>query len=155
MKNLLLSQWQALSEAENDFLVNSSQFCAFIMQQVDDISWAGFYWHRQQQLVVGAYQGPVACTRIDLEKGVCGTAFSSAKTQIVADVNQFSGHISCDSNSASELVVPVIHKGKTMGVFDIDSYTLNRFDEELVETIEELVKEFVVGTDLKTKDWPA
>ena len=147
MNDLLLRQWQALLEDERDFIVNTSQLCAFIMQNIDEISWVGFYWNRQQQLLVGAYQGSVACTRIGLEQGVCGAAFSSATTQVVADVNQFSGHIACDTNSASEVVVPILLKGKVIGVFDIDSYRLNRFDTELVTTVEALLASFVERTE--------
>ncbi len=146
MVSSLIKQWHSLSEGESDFIVNCSQFSAFLMQQVELISWSGFYWHRQEKLVVGAYQGPIACTKIDLNSGVCGAAYSSAKTQIVADVSQFEGHIACDSKAVSEIVIPILKDDTVIGVFDIDSYTLDRFDLQFANVMEQLLEIFVANT---------
>ncbi|HFB65370.1 MAG TPA: GAF domain-containing protein [Aeromonadales bacterium] len=147
MSHLLLAQWRSMTADESDLLVKSSQLSAFIMQTIEDISWAGFYWKRQGQLVVGAYQGPVACTRIALDKGVCGNCFTTGKVQIVDDVHSFAGHIACDINSASEVVYPLFYDDRCIGVFDIDSYKLARFDETIVKEIELICKDFMLTTD--------
>ncbi len=146
MDHSLIKQWQSLTETETDFMVNCSQLCAFLKQQIDQISWCGFYWNKDQMLVVGAYQGPLACTRIAYESGVCGAAFSQQKTQIVDDVHQFDGHIACDTGAASEIVVPIYLKDKVIGVFDIDSYTLKRFDGEFAKNLQALLQVFVENT---------
>jgi len=146
MQPSIVESWRAIAENETDFIVNCSQLCALIIQQVDDLSWCGFYWHRDEMLVVGSYQGPLACTRIDVDRGVCGAAFSQAQTQVVADVSVIHDHIACDSGSASEIVVPIIKEGVIIGVFDIDSYTLNRFDAEFAMHLERLIESFVAST---------
>ncbi len=148
MDSTLIKQWQSISQGESDFMVNCSQLCALLMQNITDLSWCGFYWDRDEMLVVGAYQGPLACTRIEYQDGVCGKAFATVKTQIVADVNQFKGHIACDSNSASEIVVPLLKDGKVIGVFDIDSYILNRFDSEFAVVLEEILTIFMDNTEI-------
>lgn len=153
MPHLLLAQWQAMTSGESDLLVKSSQLAAFILQTIEDISWAGFYWKRQQQLVVGAYQGPVACTHIPLDKGVCGQCFTTGEIQVVEDVLDFDGHIACDSNSASEVVFPLMDNSKCIGVFDIDSYKLARFDEETVKEISLICKDFMKTTDLSMTEY--
>ncbi len=147
MSQLLLAQWKALIAGEKDMLVKSSHLCALIMHNIEDISWAGFYWKRGQQLVVGAYQGPVACTRIPFDKGVCGRCFRSGKIQIIDDVHAFEGHIACDVNAASELVFPLMQGQQCIGVFDIDSYTPARFDDLTVKEIELICRHFMQSGD--------
>ncbi len=147
MAALLFAQWKAMAVGESDLLVKSSQLAAFIMQTVDDVSWVGFYWKRQQQLVVGSYQGPVACTHIPLNKGVCGHCYTAQQIQIVDNVDLFDGHIACDTHSVSEAVFPLVFKGNCLGVLDIDSYKLARFDVDLVEEIELIVADFMQTTD--------
>lgn len=148
MTSLLLSQWQALTAGEHDFFIKSSQLPAFLFQNIDDISWAGFYWHKNNQLITGAYQGPVACTRIDSHRGVCGKCFSSGEIQLVNDVNQFDDHIACDTNSNSEIVIPLLDNNTIIGVFDIDSHSLNRFNQKLANEIDLICKDFIKTTDL-------
>ena len=146
MDQNLLKQWQAISENETDWMVNSSQFCALIKQQLEDVSWCVFYWNKDQMLVVGAYQGPLACARIACDAGVCGAAYTQKTTQIVDDVNQFIGHIACDGGTASEIVVPIIVGSQVIGVFDIDSYILKRFDQTFANNLEQMIKIFVENT---------
>jgi len=123
---LLAQQAQGLLQVEKDFIANCANLSALLYHSLEQVNWVGFYLLQSDQLVLGPFQGQVACTRIPLGQGVCGTAFSENKTQKVADVNAFKGHIACDSASASELVVPL----NGLGVLDIDSPILNRFDAE-------------------------
>jgi GAF domain-containing protein len=110
-------------------LSNLSNFTAALKQTFDKINWVGFYLFDGEKLYLGPFQGKVACTQIELGKGVCGFAASSLKTIIVPDVNKFSGHIVCDSDSKSEIVIPLIKNDKLLGVLDIDSASLNSFDK--------------------------
>jgi L-methionine (R)-S-oxide reductase len=110
-------------------LSNLSNFTAVLKQTFDKINWVGFYLLDGEKLYLGPFQGKVACTQIELGKGVCGSAASSLKTIIVPDVNKFPGHIVCDSDSKSEIVIPLIKNDKLLGVLDIDSASLNEFDE--------------------------
>lgn len=127
MNNLLKQQYTALIECNNDEITILSNTSAFIMQNFKDISWAGFYLFKNNELVLGPFQGKIACTNIPLTKGVCGKAASSKKTVIVEDVHQFAGHIACDSESNSEIVVPLIKNNQLYGVLDLDSTSFNRF----------------------------
>ena len=106
--NLLAAQVQALFADERDFIANAAQFSAFLYNQVDDLNWAGFYLNRNEELVLGPFQGQVACVRIPFSKGVCGAAAATRQTQRVEDVHAFPGHIACDSASNSELVIPLV-----------------------------------------------
>ena len=146
---LLKNQVLSLFESESDFLVNTSQFSAFVFEQITDLNWAGFYFLRQDELVLGPFQGLVACSRIPMGKGVCGTAAATKKTQRVADVHAFPGHIACDSASNSEIVVPLIKNGQVLGVFDIDSPTPSRFSAEDEHGIVEMVEVFLEKTDFE------
>jgi GAF domain-containing protein len=110
-------------------LSNLSNFTAALKQTFDKINWVGFYLFDGEKLYLGPFQGKVACTQIELGKGVCGSAASSLRTIIVPDVNKFSGHIVCDSDSKSEIVIPLIKNDKLLGVLDIDSASLNSFDK--------------------------
>ena len=124
----LLPQLYAFISTETDFIANLANVSAALKQTLN-LFWVGFYLVKGDELVLGPFQGPIACTRIRFGRGVCGTAWKEAQTLIVPDVEQFPGHIACSSNSKSEIVVPVIKEGNVIGVLDIDSDTLNSFDE--------------------------
>lgn len=132
----------ALLEGEDDVVAAMANFSALLNDNLTDLNWVGFYVMRGEQLVLGPFQGKVACTRIPLGKGVCGTAAYANQTQRVADVHQFDGHIACDSASNSEIVVPVRANGKVIAVLDIDSPSFDRFDEDDQKGLELLVKSF-------------
>lgn len=143
----LNEQLAGLLTGERDLICNAAQFSAFIMQTVADLNWAGFYFARGEELVLGPYVGKVACTRIPFGRGVCGAAAIEQKTQRVDDVHAFSGHIACDAASASEVVIPVVVDGRFMGVFDMDSPRTGRFSNVDQSGLEQLVETFVKATD--------
>jgi len=145
--NLLAAQVQALFADERDFIANAAQFSAFLYNQVDDLNWAGFYLNRNEQLVLGPFQGQVACVRIPFGKGVCGAAAATRQTQRVEDVHAFPGHIACDSASNSELVIPLVKEGRLIGVLDLDSPKVGRFSEADQVGLERLVAIFLELTD--------
>lgn len=124
---------------ESDKLANLCNSIAFI-KELPDVSWAGVYLERDGELVLGPFQGKAACNRIKVGGGVCGTAFKEGRTFVVSDVEKFPGHIACDSMSQSEIVVPIICNDKKIGVLDLDSYSLNRFNEFDKENLEEIVR---------------
>jgi GAF domain-containing protein len=126
---LVIKQLQALLEGENDRIANLSNASALLNQFLDNINWVGFYLLKDEQLILGPFQGLPACVRIPLGKGVCGTAAANKKTERIADVHQFPGHIACDAASNSEIVIPLIKEDQLIGVLDIDSPSKNRFDE--------------------------
>jgi len=144
---LLAAQLEALLADERDFVANAAQFSAFLYSQLEDLNWAGFYLNKQEQLVLGPFQGQVACVRIPFGKGVCGAAASSLQTQRVEDVHAFPGHIACDSASNSELVVPLVKDGRLIGVLDLDSPKLARFTEVDQRGIEHLAAIFLRLTE--------
>lgn len=144
---LLAAQLEALLADERDFIANAAQFSAFLYTQLDDLNWAGFYLNRNEELVLGPFQGQIACVRIPFGRGVCGTAAQSRQTQRVQDVHEFPGHIACDSASNSELVVPLIKEGRLIGVLDLDSPSVGRFNEEDQAGIERLAAIFLASTD--------
>lgn len=145
--SLLCAQLESLLADERDFVANAAQFSAFLYHQVDDLNWAGFYLNRNEELVLGPFQGQVACVRIPFGRGVCGAAAASRQTQRVEDVHAFPGHIACDSASNSELVVPLVKDGKLVGVLDLDSPKLARFSEADQQGIEQLAAIFLRLTD--------
>ncbi|WP_060508796.1 GAF domain-containing protein [Pseudomonas sp. NBRC 111124] len=145
--NLLAAQVQALFADERDFIANAAQFSAFLYNQVDDLNWAGFYLNRNEELVLGPFQGQVACVRIPFSKGVCGAAAATRETQRVEDVHAFPGHIACDSASNSELVIPLVKEGRLIGVLDLDSPKLARFSEADQAGLERLAAIFLELTD--------
>jgi L-methionine (R)-S-oxide reductase len=152
---LLARQVASLLEGERDLTSNAAQFSAFVYETIADLNWAGFYLVRPsskagagQELLVGPFQGKVACARIPFGRGVCGAAVAERRTIVVADVHAFPGHIACDSASNAEIVIPVMHGGVLYGVFDIDSPSLERFSEADREGLETLVAAFVAATDL-------
>lgn len=125
---MLFPQIQSLIGNETDMIANMANMAA-ALKQTFDFFWVGFYIVRDNQLVLGPFQGPIACTRIKPGRGVCGTAWSEARTLIVPDVDKFPGHIACNSASRSEIVVPLKKNDSVYAVLDIDSDTLNSFDE--------------------------
>jgi len=140
---LLKAQLESLLADERDFIANASQFSAFLFNQLDDLNWAGFYLNRNEELVLGPFQGQIACVRIPFGRGVCGAAAASRQTQRVEDVHAFAGHIACDSASNSELVVPLIKNGRLIGVLDLDSPSIGRFTEQDQQGIEALAAIFL------------
>jgi GAF domain-containing protein len=125
----LLASADALTAGEPDGVANMANIAALLWQLVPDLNWAGFYRAIGRELVLGPFCGRPACIRIPFGSGVCGTAAESGQSQLVADVRAFAGHIACDAESCAELVVPVKRDGAVIAVIDLDSPTLNRFDE--------------------------
>ena len=138
----LLPQIKSLIEGENDEIANMANVSA-CLKDTFNFWWVGFYRVIDNELVLGPFQGPLACTRIRKGKGVCGTAWQEAKTQIVPDVDAFPGHIACSSLTKSEIVVPIIRNGEVVSVLDIDSEKPANFDEVDKENLEKLVALFV------------
>ncbi|VEF48943.1 GAF domain-containing protein [Bacillus freudenreichii] len=136
---LLLKQLKALLDGETDETALLANASALLNQFLDKVNWVGFYVWKNDELVLGPFQGLPACTRIAYGKGVCGTAVKERKTQRVADVHQFPGHIACDAASNSEIVVPIVVNDDIYGVLDIDSPIKDRFDETDQKYIEEFV----------------
>ena len=136
---LLLKQAQALVEDERNLIANMSNLSSLI-HFTFNFWWTGFYFVDGEQLVLGPFQGPLACTRIPYGKGVCDTAWAQAKTIVVPDVEQFPGHIACSSESRSEIVVPIFRDGKVWAELDIDSKELNTFDDIDKQWLEQIVK---------------
>ncbi|SHF79496.1 GAF domain-containing protein [Ornithinibacillus halophilus] len=126
---LLLKQLNSLLEGENDTVANLSNASALLNQFLEDVNWVGFYIWKNDELVLGPFQGLPACIRIPYGKGVCGTAVKEQITMRIENVHHFPGHIACDSASQSEIVVPIVKEDEIFGVLDIDSPSLNRFDE--------------------------
>jgi len=141
--DLLAAQLESLLADERDFIANAAQFAAFLFHELEGLNWAGFYLNRDEELVLGPFQGKVACVRIPFGRGVCGAAASSRQTQRVEDVHAFPGHIACDSASNSELVVPLVKNGRLIGVLDLDSPRLARFAVEDQLGIERLAAIFL------------
>ena len=136
---LLSRELRGLVEGVNHVVANLANASALINEYLSDINWVGFYLLEDNKLVLGPFQGPIACTRIAFGKGVCGTAWERAETVIVPDVDAFPGHIACNSASRSEIVVPVKADGKVIAVLDIDSDQLNMFDEVDQHFLEQMV----------------
>ena len=138
--NLLAEQIKSLAEDEPNFIPVLSNASALIYDAMEDLNWAGFYLMNKGSLLLGPFQGKVACIRIALGKGVCGTAAGNDETLVVPNVHEFPGHIACDCASNSEIVVPIHKDGKVVGVLDIDSPKLNRFSEDDKLGLEKFVK---------------
>lgn len=135
---LLLSQVEALVSGDENFLSNLSNFTALLKQSFEKISWVGFYLFDGNKLYLGPFQGKVACTQIALGKGVCGSSALERRTIIVPDVNEFPGHIVCDADSKSEIVIPIIKNEKLLGVLDLDSADYDSFNETDKKYLEHL-----------------
>lgn len=145
--DLLAAQLESLLADERDFIANSAQFSAFLFNELEGLNWAGFYLNRDEELVLGPFQGKVACVRIPFARGVCGAAARTHETQRIEDVHAFPGHIACDSASNSELVVPLVKDGRLLGVLDLDSPQLARFTAQDQAGIERLVAIFLRLTE--------
>jgi L-methionine (R)-S-oxide reductase len=143
--SIITEQLNALLSNEHNNISNMANTTAFIMQNYHRISWVGFYLYdsKQDELTLGPFQGKVACTHIKNGTGVCGTAFKQQKTIVVDNVNKFHGHIACDSNSKSEIVIPITIESTNYGVLDIDAPIFNRFNKKDSEDLESLAKVFV------------
>lgn len=126
----LYSQVKSLTQGEPDLIANLANISALLFNGLDDVNWAGFYLFKDEQLVLGPFQGQPACIRIPLGKGVCGTAAATKTVQRIDDVHAFDGHIACDAASNSEIVIPIIIHNQLVGVLDIDSPIFSRFDEQ-------------------------
>jgi L-methionine (R)-S-oxide reductase len=123
-------QLSGLFSGERNGLANAANMCALLYQMLPDVNWVGFYFLQGGELVLGPFQGKVACVRIPLGRGVCGTAAARREILVVPDVSEFPGHIACDAASRSEIVVPLVQAGRLLGVLDLDSPNLSRFDHE-------------------------
>lgn len=135
----LNGQVAAITAGETDLIANMANISAVLFEALEHVNWAGFYRMVDNQLILGPFQGKVACIRIPMGKGVCGTAAKTGITQRIADVHQFDGHIACDAASNSEIVIPVRKDGEVVAVLDIDSVKFERFDEEDQQGLEALV----------------
>ncbi len=133
----------ALIDGEPDLIANLANITAALKEQFGWL-WVGFYLVKEDELVLGPFQGPIACTRIKKGRGVCGTAWEKAETLIVPDVEKFAGHIACSSLSKSEIVVPIIRNNIVLGVLDVDSELLNQFDEVDAKYLEEIIGKIVL-----------
>tara|TARA_B110000116_G_C16712474_1_gene525144 strand:+ start:60 stop:524 length:465 start_codon:yes stop_codon:yes gene_type:complete len=138
----LLGQTKALISNESDIIANMANVSALLFDRLAEVNWVGFYRVIDNELVLGPFQGKVACIRIPLGKGVCGTSALTGKVQRIADVHQFDGHIACDASSNSELVIPVTIAGKVVAVLDIDSTAFERFDLQDEQGILAIVEAF-------------
>jgi GAF domain-containing protein len=140
----LVQQARGLMDGERNVIANAANFAALVFNAVPDINWSGFYLFDGNELVVGPFQGKPACIRIALGRGVCGAAAQSRETQLVRDVNAFDGHIACDAASQSEIVVPLVKAdGSLFGVWDVDSPSVDRFDDEDRAGMEALCRAFM------------
>ncbi len=146
--SLLNKQTAALIEGETDMIANLANVAALLWMSLEDINWSGFYLWKDGELVLGPFQGKPACVRIGLGSGVCGTAAKRLETVVVEDVEAFPGHIACDSASRSEIVIPMLKNGHLIGVLDVDSPMLSRFDEADKHGLERLVATLLAGTEV-------
>lgn len=142
----LATQLSSLLAGERDLIANTANLSSLLFHSLPDLNWAGFYFEKDGELVLGPFQGQPACVRIALGQGVCGTAAAKCATTIVPNVHEFPGHIACDSASNSEIVVPLMKDGRFLGVLDLDSPKLSRFDEEDAAGLEVLVKILLSST---------
>jgi L-methionine (R)-S-oxide reductase len=134
----LQSQLRSLLEGERDFIANAANFSSLLYHSLPDLNWAGFYLLKDGELVLGPFQGKPACVRIEIGKGVCGTAAELQQTVVVANIHEFPGHIACDGESNAEIVLPLIKEGRLIGVLDLDSPVVGRFDDEDAKGLNEL-----------------
>jgi len=141
-------QLASLFEGERDGLANSANMAALLYELLPDLNWAGFYFLRGDELVLGPFQGRVACVRIALGRGVCGSAARERRTIVVPDVHAFPGHIACDARSRSEIVVPLLDGDRLLGVLDLDSRSVGRFEQDDAEGLETAVRILLAHSDL-------
>lgn len=135
----LLLSYQGLASSEKHSISLLANTSAFIFEHINDLNWAGFYLTHDKNLILGPFQGKVACNYIESGRGVCGTSLQTMETIVVADVANHPNHIYCDANSKSEVVIPIIINNAVYGVFDLDAPILNRFDENLVSFLQEVI----------------
>jgi L-methionine (R)-S-oxide reductase len=146
---LLAAELAGLLTGESDLIANAANTSALLYSALPEVNWAGFYFLRDGELVVGPFQGKPACVRIPVGKGVCGTAVQRRETLVVADVHEFPGHIACDAASRSEIVIPLVTKQRVFGVLDLDSPRPGRFDEDDQRGLERLAEIFVANTRIE------
>jgi L-methionine (R)-S-oxide reductase len=144
---MLCAQTQSILEGERDWIANLSQFSSLVFGSVPDLNWAGFYIAKGEELVLGPFQGKVACVRIPFTRGVCGACARTREIQIVADVHTFEGHIACDSASRSELVLPIVVGDELRAVFDLDSPSVARFDVDDAQGMAEALTVLIRATE--------
>lgn len=150
----LNKQLKSLLEGERDFIANAANFSALLFNLLPDLNWAGFYLMRGNDLILGPFQGKPACVRIPVHpspRGVCGNSAFHRRTFLVPNVHEFPGHIACDSASNSEIVIPILHGDILVGVLDLDSPRLGRFDIQDQSGLELMVATFIAATELPTK----
>jgi L-methionine (R)-S-oxide reductase len=143
----LAAQLSSLLAGERDLVANAANFAALVFHSLPDLNWAGFYFMKDDELVLGPFQGKPACMRIALGRGVCGAAAATCETTIVPDVHEFPGHIACDMESKSEIVIPLMKNERFIGVLDLDSPQLSRFDEADAAGLEKLLKILLASTE--------
>jgi L-methionine (R)-S-oxide reductase len=148
------SQLRGVFTNEPNGLANTANMSALLFQALPDLNWAGFYFLQDGELVLGPFQGKVACVRIVVGRGVCGTAAQRRQTLIVKDVHAFPGHIACDAASQSEIVVPLVKDGRLLGVLDLDSPHLARFDDEDRKGLETAAHLLLQASDLSRLSYP-
>ncbi len=146
----LAAQLSSLLAGERDLIANAANFASLIFHSLPDLNWSGFYFLKSDELVLGPFQGRPACVRIALGQGVCGTAAAKRLTTIVPNVHEFPGHIACDGASNSEIVVPLIKGERLLGVLDLDSPVIGRFDDEDAIGLNRLVSVLVESSELAT-----
>lgn len=151
MYQLLKEQIKTMLEGERDVISNLSNCSALLNEALTDINWVGFYLMKQGELILGPFQGKLACIHIPVGKGVCGTAVKTKEIQLVKDVHEFPGHIACDSASRSEVVIPMMLQDKVIGVLDIDSPSIARFAEVDAKNLEEIVRLIIEGCTWDTE----
>jgi L-methionine (R)-S-oxide reductase len=150
MNNRLIDSLRELISGERNFIANAANFSSFLYYEMEDLNWVGFYMLEHNQLVLGPFCGKTACIRIEIGKGVTGTSAKTKTTILVDDVHEFPGHIACDSNSRSELVVPIIYDDELIGVLDLDSPILKRFTDQDKWLIENLSDILIKNSDIES-----
>ena len=148
MYELLENQLIAILDGEDDFITNASNFSALIFSSLNDLNWVGFYMMSKGDLLLSTFQGKVACIRISMGKGVCGTAAQLKETLVVDNVHEFPGHIACDASSNAEIVIPMIINDIVYGVLDIDSVVYQRFNEEDKKGLEKLLSILIKNSNM-------
>jgi L-methionine (R)-S-oxide reductase len=148
------SQLRGVFTDEPNGLANTANMSALLFQALPDLNWSGFYFLQDGELVLGPFQGKVACVRIAMGSGVCGTAAQRRQTLVVKDVHAFPGHIACDAASGSEIVVPLVKDGRLLGVLDLDSPNLARFDDEDRKGLETAAQMLLQASDLSRLSYP-
>lgn len=149
MYDLLIKQLPHVLEGETNVITNFANFSALLFNSMDKVNWVGFYVFTGKELLLGPFQGKPACVRLQLGKGVCGTSFANNQTLVVDNVDEFPGHIACDAESKSEIVIPLVKEGKLYGVLDIDSPIISRFDENDRINLEILLNLLVEKSDIE------